>query len=70
MKRQNCGNCWHFRDGESCRLYSCTCATALFNHRDPTRWMSMEEGERIVTLLQKEGARRIRLGGKIIRERR
>ena len=63
MKRQNCGNCWHFRDGESCRLYSCTCATALFNHRDPTRWMSMEEGERIDA--QKGGELNDTMAGKV-----
>ena len=47
---KSCSTCWHNRnstvaDRNHCAVHSCSCATAIFNHLTPTRWMSYEEGE-------------------------
>jgi len=41
---RNCETCWHQQDGD-CKLGSCTCATAVMEHKEPTRWLSRLEVE-------------------------
>ena len=38
---KNCSNCLFYDGG--CGLYSCDCATAIFNKEKPPRWLPKEE---------------------------
>ncbi len=46
--KKNCNNCWFQRiSDKDCRLNSSSCVTAVFNGREPPRWMSFEEGQEV-----------------------
>lgn len=52
-ERKTCSNCWHNRE-EHCKLFSCECATSVFNHTiKPLRWKSYETGKAQETNLWK-----------------
>jgi len=39
--KRSCSNCGFFKR-ERCVISSCSCATAVFNHESPPRWISKE----------------------------